>query len=556
MIADLALADVAVSLAQQRDESVSQNKILRARYIVWLEAGGDLIEAKRRKVADALQCSRDFLYWLRWWGWVQDPQCDVPELRDAPFVPWPSQVDLSLWLDERTAAGEMALIPKSRKIGATWLALHKLYWGWRFRAESSLVGSRTEQLVDLRGVMGSLLEKVRYIHRRQPTHLRERRVQDMHLVFKNLRNQASITGQATSFDFGRGDRQKIVLLDEFAAVPERVATATIRGVNSVASSTWILYNPGLKTHKSYALYQSLAPRMVRAMDWRSDPFRPADFIERQIFPRGSMTRAEAAREYECVHGAVVSGEIWTFQSDVLVYDDLTPEWARNADLARAAWFAPGGWDFGSGASLLVCLFAVVEWSADRRRFEVWIDDELSWSQTGWSQAATDAVDKLRNYGGPRLHYGDPAGVQRESNQQSWESNLKGGGIPLWCLPAPVNASEVMELEIKAIQHLINSGLVHVHRRCALLLESMRSWRRNLPEFMTVDMATRAYVAPRHDAASHACKALLYLIAGIKLQQQHELREVDSHDVIEGNFTGVGSTANMRALMEFGIDEED
>lgn len=548
-LAPLAARGELSALQAARAAEIAANKIKRARYLLWLAAGGDPEESARRKLADALECSASFLHWCELWGWVQDPDA-APELRDVPFVLWDSQRDLHAWLDERTALGETALMVKSRELGVTWLVLHELYWRWRFRGESSLLGSRTEELVDKRGVPGSLFEKLRYIHRRQPPHLRERRVQEMHMLLKNLRSGAALTGQATSLDFARGDRTKVVALDEFGAVPPRIAEATIRSIQSVGGSTWIVTNACGKAHKVYELYSKLAERMVKVMTWQAHPHRPSNFRELETFPNGAMSDADFDREYECVFGAVQTGLIWSFRRDVLCYDEDTAAWARTAQLARASWFAPGGWDFGSGASLLCCLFGLVEWSADRRSFHLWVDDELTWSQTAWTQAAEDVKAKLAGYGGPRLHYGDPAGRQRESGQQSWETNLQSGGVPLFCLPAPVNASEITEYEIKEVQRLINSGQLHVHARCAGLLEAMGGWRRNIPDYIgSVDMVSRAYVAPRHDAFSHACKALLYLVAGVKLQQQHELRQVGrGRATVEEEFSGPGSTASWRKLL--------
>jgi hypothetical protein len=236
-----------------------------------------------------------------------------------------------------------------------------------------------------------------------------------------------------------------------------------------------------------------------------------------------------------------------------MYNEDTPQWAAKKAAARAAWTHVGGWDFGSGKSLLVNLFGVVEWTENPSNFELYVDDELAWQQTAWHQAAADSRLRLANYGGPRLHYGDPAGVAKESDQHSWQDNLQSGGVPLWCLPAVNNSTEVMEWAEKFLQYLIDSGRFHVHERCRGYREALREWKLDLPDYIKdVGQISRAYVGPRKDVHSHYCQAGLYMLNGVLLQYQERLAARSAgkaNGKTRGPISGAGSQATWVQMYE-------
>lgn len=261
----------------------------------------------------------------------------------------------------------------------------------------------------------------------------------------------------------------------------------------------------------------------------------------------------AKREHR--HQIFVTLDRWpNLYSDDEAGPDATPAWLVKAKAARAAWEHCGGWDFGSGDSLLVCLFGLIEWTANPRDFHLWVDDELTWRTTAWRQAAADVSAKLERYGGPRLHYGDPAGTAADSAQTSWEVNLQSGGVPLWCLPASANTSDSQEWAIREIQALLSDGRIHVHRRCLVLREAMREWRRNVPTYVDLGLVSRVYIPPRKDIHSHPCQALIYMFSGVLMRLKSRLAKTNGSVAKPepgrpDEFRGPGAHARWSAMLD-------
>jgi hypothetical protein len=490
---------------------------------------------RRAELADAKLCKRSFIYWCDNYGWVRSEKADQePVLIDTPFVLWPDQVAFVEWIEARREAGELALVPKSRELGISWLVLHWIYWGWRFRRRAAMIGSRVEDLVDKAGDYRSLFEKLRYVHRLQPAWLKERRIKDGHLILHNLRSNTVIAGESTNPNWGRSGRTGTLFIDEYAAVPKEVARSIRRAIESVSDFILFVYNPESDSeHASHFLYRELPAHRVRVMDWRCDPFRPENFRELKTLPIGNLTAEEFEQAYECSHSAVAKGNlIWTVQGSLapdataatrssVLYEDTDPRW-RAFDgppkNARAARLCIGAWDFGTGPSMLVCLIALLEpppAGQESTPTRIWVDDELTWYSADWHTAAADVWERHRanGYGQVRVHFGDPSGVQREGDQQSWESHLRGQGIPLMCLPVWNNSEAGREWAIRTAQWMLDSGQILVHQRCIRLRECLRLWKRDIDDFATIDGLDLERVKPRHDQHSHPGMAFTYLVAG-------------------------------------------
>lgn len=469
--------------------------------------------------ADALLCATDCLTWIAAWGVIRNEKVSNPALVDTPFHLWPEQVETIRWLDERMAKGQTALIPKSKELGISWLILHYIYWGWRFQGWTSLIGSRIEDLVDRSGDLDSLMGKLRYIHAAQPPHLKERRVLDNHLIIQNLRSRARIVGQRTTMDFGRGSRGKILFVDEYPSIPTRIQEGLIRGSESYGALRILIGNPqGTGTYE-YQLWKLLPAECVRELPWTTDPYRDEDWRRSKLLSfglGGALTDEQFDREYGAQHVDMGSGNlIFRYREDTLGYDDTSEEWRRKAEAARRTWFNPGGWDFGSGASLLACMQGLVDYGADGATPEIWIDAEDVFQQTDWRTAGATVLATARGYGGLRLHFGDPAGEQHDSAQTSWITNLNAAGIPLVPVAEWFNSADGKEWMIKTAQALIDEGRLHVHRaKCPVLWEALGKWKRDIKDGLDILLLSRQYIAPRKDRYSHPCEALLYLVAGV------------------------------------------
>jgi hypothetical protein len=468
----------------------------------------------RRQAADLEMCRRSWVYWTSNYAWIWAPKVLPPECREMPFVPWPAQVEAGDWILERTRLGEVAAIPKSRDLGISYLCCNLIVWMALFEPNfQALMGSRVEDLVDRKGDRDTLFAKVRKTLLNQPGHILEDGgiVHDKHLVIE-LRRGATITGQATHENFGASGRSSVVFIDEMARIPHRIAQSMWLALETVAASIWAIWNPGPKDHITYYLHngeaERLPSRMLHPMDWRANPTRPDDFIESLITPRGRLSRPYVESAHCLRYGYVITGLIYAVDWERTLFEYAEADFTRQH-------VCVGGWDFGTGESLLVNVLGRLEYM--RPDPVLWIDECLQWGRATWRQAAIDSRQSYveRGHTANRVDWGDPAGKNAESDQSSWESNLRAAGIPLECLPGAFNTREALEMGYREVQIWIDEGRLRVHPRARALRTAMESWRRDLPEGVEVGQVSRTYVPPRKDEHSHAGQALAYLVMGAK-----------------------------------------
>lgn len=154
---------------------------------------------------------------------------DIPTI--MPFVLFPRQVDLVVFINECLADRQSGLIEKARDMGATWVLCAYSVWAFLFLEGVSIGwGSRKEQLVDKIGDPDSIFEKLRTLLRYTPKFFLpvgfdiERNCSYMKIV--NPVNGSTITGEAGS-NIGRGGRKTIFFKDESAHYerPEKIEAA-------------------------------------------------------------------------------------------------------------------------------------------------------------------------------------------------------------------------------------------------------------------------------------------------------------------------------------------
>lgn len=472
---------------------------------------------------DAELCRQDPVHWIESWGWATNPRAERPEERDVPLRLWPDQRRMVAWLLELWRKGLPGLLVKSREIGASWLALHLIFWAWRWQTGfSAHLASRLERYVD-DGTDSSLFGKLRYLRDRQPFHLAATGTdKQLHLELRG----STITGEATNPNIGRAGRHSILLLDEFAFVPPRVAAAIWKAQESVARTTWLITTPDSKAHKAYQLYQQLPAEQVLTLDWHADPRRGEDWRSARL---RNLSPEEFAQEYECQWGVSRVGLIWTHQADVLTYDDFDSRWLEVAHV-QEGMIQAAGWDFGTGESLLVCFHGLVDYSIAREKPRLWIRNEHVFRRTEWRTAAATVLEDTRRFKGRASHFGDPAGANAESDQGSWETHLRSGGIPLFCLDSWFNTREGIEWTIREVQTLIDDERLFIHRRCRYLLEVLAGWKRAISEHADPDLIDKAYIPPRKDLYSHGGDALRYLAGGLlRFAVKRPIRERRPHE---------------------------
>ena len=161
-------------------------------------------------------CSKDVVFWLDTFAYTYDPRVEGGKM--LPFILWQIQEKAIGRLESAVVGGRNILVEKSRDMGASWLCLSLFVHRWLFRPmETFLMVSRKEELVDDAADPKSLFWKVDFLLKYLPAWMvPEHKRTFSHLL--NIGTGATIDGESTNQDVGRGDRRTAILLDEFAAV--------------------------------------------------------------------------------------------------------------------------------------------------------------------------------------------------------------------------------------------------------------------------------------------------------------------------------------------------
>jgi len=172
-------------------------------------------------------CEASFLFWCNAFVWTYRQKRANPDgvevavsgkLSNVPFITWAIQDEAVEEIQLCIEHGEDINLEKSRDMGATWLvlALSDWYLLWHENVNIGVV-SRKEQLVDRKGDMDSLFEKLKYIHSMLPS-WQLPQVKERFMVLHNVDLNSSITGESTNADVGRGGRKIFYFVDEAAAI--------------------------------------------------------------------------------------------------------------------------------------------------------------------------------------------------------------------------------------------------------------------------------------------------------------------------------------------------
>jgi hypothetical protein len=160
------------------------------------------------------RCKDDVLYFFNVVLWTYDPR---RESSAVPFITYPFQ-DEAIATIVRFLGKEDVLLEKSRDMGASWIITGVIFHRWMFYdLESYLLGSRKEEYVDKTGDYKSLFGKFDFAIQHLPKWMVPKHNRNK-LHLRNKTNGATVDGESTNTEFGRGDRRKAIMLDEFAAV--------------------------------------------------------------------------------------------------------------------------------------------------------------------------------------------------------------------------------------------------------------------------------------------------------------------------------------------------
>jgi len=179
--------------------------------------------------------------------WTLDVRKTNPAERNRQFVLRPQQEKVVNivrdCVNQKFPQGENDLaIDKSREEGATELLMKYVTLLTMFVPSTvSLIGSRSEDLVDKTGARGTLFTKIDYTLAHLPKWLDDRLHFDR--VFKTLVNldiDSVVEGEATNESFGAGKRSTLLILDEFGRVLANLASAIADTVADITPC--VIYN--------------------------------------------------------------------------------------------------------------------------------------------------------------------------------------------------------------------------------------------------------------------------------------------------------------------------
>jgi len=182
---------------------------------------------ENRAIATRL-CSEDPLFFINNFCYTYDPRGKKQPEKHLPFILYRFQEDAIIYIRTHIENEKDMLMDKSRDMGASWIMDATFYWGWRFNGWDLLLGSRKQDLVDKRGDMASLVEKLRYINSKLPKWLRaalKENETDKTMLLVNPVTRNSIAGESNNTYFGTGGRYKAILFDEFPKWADTDATA-------------------------------------------------------------------------------------------------------------------------------------------------------------------------------------------------------------------------------------------------------------------------------------------------------------------------------------------
>jgi hypothetical protein len=217
-----------------------------------------------------IRAKRDFVWWCDTFLFTYDPKTH-PKRPHRPFILYGYQENGADKLLKLVGFDDI-LIEKSRQMGVTWLLSAVHVWLWLFYpAQSFLLGSRKEDLIDKPGDAIALFWKLDYILERVPAWMRPDAVRtSRHL--ENPNNKSTIDGESTNSNFGRGGTKTSIYLDEFQAVEN--GHQIMRATQAATNCRIIVGTPNGASGAYYDQRQKMienSPDQVLRFHWSEHP---------------------------------------------------------------------------------------------------------------------------------------------------------------------------------------------------------------------------------------------------------------------------------------------
>lgn len=307
----------------------------------------------------------------------------------VPLQPFPKQAELLLWLQEREKLKENGIIEKSRETGGTMFCAGYALHGWLFREGFRAgFGSRKLELVDSKGDLKTIFEKIRFMRRRLPWWMLpegfSEKGHDNQCRMLNPTTGGAITGEGGD-EIGRGDRTHIYFVDEAASLehPE-LAEASLFQATRCRIDISTPKGPG----NPFARKRFSGTVPVFTLHWKDDPRKGEEWYKDQCRKMGDPVLI--AQELDIDYTASIEGIC------------IPASWVR----------AAVGLQLPESGELVAGLDVADEGKAKTvltpRRGPV-VKMPIAWGQTNTTESAWRARDEAEKLGAKVVNY-DTIGV--------------------------------------------------------------------------------------------------------------------------------------------------
>lgn len=452
-------------------------------------------ETNRTLVLDL--CQADWKFFVNNFVWIQNPKADEANEKEIPFFLWDYQEKAGDEVVKAVESGYDLPIEKSRDMGITWLILTILDWGWNFHQWEVLVGSRKFEEVDNKGDIGTLFEKLRYIHSRLPEWMMPKLIERKHDSTGKLLHpvhSSSIVGEGNNPHFGRSDRRKVVFLDEFTSW-EYTDKPAYHGLSATTKCRIPVSTPNVRGTNCY-FYQIIEdckkhgkPYLQLLWTLRPD-FSKGLYYDELGNPKSPWYDSEIARasdpesvaqEIDINYEAAATGKVFpSFSVEKQVLDTIE----YNED-----WPLYVAWDFGLDTTAMLW----IQLNPLKQKFYI-IDEYQNKSIDIYHYI--DILDSKGYKSG--IHYGDPqSGENRQlTSGQSPANILRNYGIIFRSQRTRINT------RIVAARNIIDN--FQVSSKCILAIEMFTSWQMKRPK-----TGNNTASMPEHSVHSHIGEAFTY-----------------------------------------------
>ena len=484
-------------LSKKLDERLKYNLLVSP------ESTTDTQKLQENKTVIHSLASKSFAFTANNFFWIQNPRSKTPEDKEIPFLLWDYQEQAAKEIIKAIEEGYDLPIEKSRDLGLSWLLIAIFVWGWNFRQWDLLVGSQKFENVDTRGNIKSLLEKARYIISRSPDFLippLRIKETDKTGILVHPHHRATLAGESNNTNFGRSDRRKAILFDEFASW-EQTDESAWQSCGSTTKCRIPLSTPNTRgTNCHFFIVTSNAHknnRPILKLHWTLNPVFAKDSYTDDLGKirspwydeqcRRATLQREVSQELDIDYEASMAGKVFAnfsietnISSEPIEYDPDLPLYVS--------------WDFGLDTTALLWI------QHDRKKNLFYVIDEYENKDADIYHYIEILESKPYKKG---VHFGDPHSGENKSmtSGASNASILRRHGY-------------VVKTKRTKILNRLAAGInllaqVVVSPTCTLFIEALKSWQFVKPKTGNTQSQTTA-----HNEYSHICESYTYFAYGM------------------------------------------